>query len=436
MLLALLVGAWAAPWRSAITEPLEVPAFPAGGLLSSTPVPHWVVQLPGAVMKSAAHTETARPLIIPQGILVGSAAGKALYLLDRRNGHTIRSFPANTSVESEPIVVGEQVVFADTGGSVWSYALDGTLLWTFDTKAPVLARPTVEVGPAGGRVFATNVEDLVVALDLASGAQIWRYQQKPDLTRAGELALYAAPSALLTRGELLAGFSDGALVSLRPDNGDVNWLLRVGEGKYPDIVAEPIAASDRIVYSSGYFEPTVALDLETRRVRWTAELGAAARASLINVGDRALFLHPGTDGSLRALDAYTGDPVWTWESLTDGALTAPVSTPLGVLIGSTAGTLTLVRPEDGEELWHYEPLRILEGVSTAPAVLDNQVVFLTNAGRLYSLVSPQPDREWVGVPSWTMGRSARAPGGSVQLRRRGKTAAPVEDVPETPVETP
>lgn len=433
MLLGLLLGAYAATWRSPITEPLEVPAFPDEGSLTSPPTLRWMVQLPGGVMKSAAHTETARAVILEGGILVGSAAGKALYMLDRRNGNIIRTFPAKTSVESEPAVVGDQVLFADTGGTAWCYNLDGTLVWSFDTKAPVLSRPTV----ADGRVYVTNVDDLVVALRLEDGSQIWRYQQKPDLTRAGELGLYASPSAVLARGELLVGFSDGALVSLAPDSGDVRWLLRVGEGKYPDIVADPAVAADRIVFASGYFEPTVALDLETRRVRWTADFGAAAPSRLLTLGDRLLLLHPGTDGALRAFDAATGDPVWTWESLTDGALTAPEETPLGVLVGSTAGTLTLLNPADGTELWHYEPLRVLEGVSTAPAVRGRQVVFVTNAGRLYSLVTPAEDGTWAGVPSWTMKRSAREPGPELaeaapRRARPARSTQPVVPAPETP----
>ncbi|HMV67719.1 MAG TPA: PQQ-binding-like beta-propeller repeat protein, partial [Myxococcota bacterium] len=395
-MLTLLLVAHAATWSSTYPEPVEVPPFDDAGGLSQPPAPHWSVQLPGGVIKAASHTELVRPVILETSILVGSSSGAALYMLDRRNGVLIRSFPAHASVESAPAVVEDRVLFADTGGTVWCYQLDGELLWSFETKAPVLAAPAV----ADGRVFVSNVDDLVVALSLADGALIWRYQERPDLTRAGELGLYAAPQPVLARGELLVGFSDGALVSLDPADGDVAWLLRVGEGKYPDIVASPASDGDDLVFVSGYFEPTVALDLDSRKVRWTAEFGAAASARVVQDGERRLMVHPGTDGKLRAFDTVTGDPAWTWDSLTDGSLTAPEPTDLGLLVGSTAGTLTLLDPHDGSERWHYEPLRILDGVSSAPAVRGRQIVFVTNAGRLYSMVAPRPERVWAGVSSW------------------------------------
>lgn len=394
---ALLLAAWAhaATFKSAITE--EIPPVEVGGWagqVDQNPIPQWSRALPGRPMTSAAHAERTRPVFTPAGILVGSAAGSELYLLDRRDGGVIRSFAANTSVEAEPVVDGEDVIFTDTGGGVWCYSLKGELRWKFDTRTPAVTRPTV----AQGKVIITTVDDLVVTLDRATGALAWRFQPEPDLLRKNELALYAAPPATVVGDNVLAGFSDGTLISLELATGDVSWGIHIGEGRYPDIVADPTLGDSGTIFASGYFEPLIAYR-QTTGVVWSLDIGAAARALWIPAEGGGTLIHPGTDGKLRALDGTTGDERWSWSSGTDGSLTAPQLTPAGVLVGSTSGTLWLVDAATGEERWHYEPMRVMEGVSTAPAIDGRQVVFVTNAGRIYSLLAPaaeapRPTVEW------------------------------------------
>jgi hypothetical protein len=165
--------------------------------------------------------------------------------------------------------------------------------------------------------------------------------------------------------------------------------VRIGEGKYPDIVAEPLVGIG-LLYVSAYFDPLVALDLETKRSRWVVEVGSAAPAAL-DVGPIGPVLyHPGTDGKLRALDPATGDERWTWSSGDDGALTHPVPVEAGVFVGSTTGTLWLVDGTTGETQWTYSPPFVVEGLSGAPAIDGRQLIFATHAGRLHSLVAPKP----------------------------------------------
>jgi outer membrane protein assembly factor BamB len=382
----LLIGvALASPTYRSVFEPSERPApltYP--GEFAAKPVPHWVVDLPGGVLNSAAHTERTRPAVWGGYLFVGSAAGQALYMLDRRNGSTIRSFPASASVESEPVVDGEHVWFSDTGGSTWCYAIDGTLRWQHVSKAPILVRPTLHQG----RIYVTNVDDLVLAIDAATGEVVWRYQQRADVTRRAELSLYAAPPAVVLGEEVLVGFSDGAVVALDAGSGDVIWSQRVGLGRYPDLVAEPNADA-ALVFVAGYFEPLVAIERTTHKVRWTLPHGAAAGALLHGEGDDAVLFHPGSDGTLRAIVASSGRLLWEWASGTSGALTQPVWTGAGLLVASSNDTVTLLSPVDGSVRWVWSPPLLMEGVAAAPVVAGRQLLFTSNAGRLYSLLSPE-----------------------------------------------
>ncbi|MEZ4319095.1 MAG: PQQ-binding-like beta-propeller repeat protein [Myxococcota bacterium] len=350
------------------------------GPFDRAPALQWRVRLPGPPLNSASHTERARPVASGDELFVGSAAGRGLYRLSRVDGGLRGTFEASASVEAEPTVVGDRVYFADTAGTTWCYGLDGELVWSSRGNAPILTRPTI----ADGAVYITNVDDLVVALDADTGEQIWRYKSKRDLTRVAELALYAAPGALVDEGEVVVGFSSGSLVGLDEKEGTLHWSVDVGEGRYPDLVATPTRAGSDL-FVSGYYKPLLAIDRKTRNVRWRAESGAAFP---VLVQDGTVY-HPGTDGILRAYSALTGAEKWAWDSGTTAALTEPQWTEAGVLIAASAGSVYLIDPETGEATWTWSETELLEGITATPTLVGRQMLFVTNAGYLYSAVVPK-----------------------------------------------
>jgi len=372
---------------------LELPPALYEGTFRAPPVPHWKVRLPGGRVSAGTHTERSRPALVGTHLLVGSAAGRALYMLSRRDGSLVRAFPAAGSVESEPAVDGDRVYFTDTAGNTWAYRLDGELVWKHSGSAPILVRPTVDEG----RVYVTNVDDLAVALDAEDGSLLWRYRRPPDLTRSAELALYAAPPAMVIGDEVLFGFSDGFVVALDADEGDVSWERRVGEGRYPDLVAAPVPYQSDI-FAAGYFTPLVAIDQATRNIRWRLELGAASAPAIDTSAEDAVLYLPGTDGVLHAVATITGAELWTWDSESAGALTTPLITPAGLVVGSSDGQIYLVDPIDGQEVWRYHEPVLLDGVTNAPAIDGRQILFVSNAGWLHSMLVPREPREQPTLP--------------------------------------
>ena len=309
---------------------------------------------------------------------------RCLYLLSRRDGIVLAHFPADgSSVESPATWFEDRVIFTDVGGRTWSYQLDGTFLWKHISGAPILVEPVVH----DGLVFVTNVDDLAVALDAYTGELAWRYQHPKDLSREAELALYAAPPAVIVEDEVLLGFSDGTLVGLEYSGGEKQWSKAIGEGRYPDLVAEPVAYGPDL-YTSGYYKPLVALDKEGRDVRWRLDNGAANPPVVDDRDSAAVLYHPGSDGTMRAVSTLTGAVKWTWDSGTDGALTTPVITDAGLVLGSSEGGVYLIDPETGDERWRVHEDRLLLGVSSTPVVDGRQLFFVTNAGWLYAFVVP------------------------------------------------
>lgn len=405
-LLALSASAEDAP--PAASAPETAPAAPAAsvtvdpspypGAFDRAPAFHFKTRLPGPRLNSATHSEWSTPVLFGDWVVLGSASGHALYALSRRDGSVVREFPAEAAVEAPAVVLQDRVFFSDSGGNTFAYTLDGTLLWKHDGNAPVLVSPTVTSD--GTRVIVTNVDDLAIALDTATGELVWQYRAKRDMTRQAELSLYAAPRALIVEGgasgpQVILGFSSGTLVAVDLATGEELWKRTVGEGRYPDLVSDPVVLGSDL-FSSGYFLPLVAIDLPTHNVRWRLDVGAARAPRIVQrEGQQAVLYHPGSDGKLRAVATVTGAELWTWDSGTSGALTSPVPTDAGLIVGSSEGAVYLIDEATGSEIWRWHEPWLLRGLSAEPVVEGRQLMFVTNAGFLYSLLVPQrsPPRE-------------------------------------------
>lgn len=367
------------------------------GDFASPPVLHWQRRIPGPRFPAAVHTERGAPVLAGSHIFVGSAADDALLVLDRGDGRLVLRLPALGPVQAAPLVQPEadRVIFSDTAGATSAYRLrDGQLLWRHEGKSPILATPRVD----GDRVYVANLDNVVTALSLRDGQFLWRHAQKVDRPLAGP-QLYGAPTPTPLQADgqplVLAGFADGTLVALRASDGEPQWQRRVGEGSWPDIIGAALPLESMAV-AGGFAGPMLAIDPSSKLIRWRAEIGSGDAPIALLSRDGAsspLLFHGGTDGKLRCLDARTGELIWTWDSQTQGALTQPVATAAGLLVGSSSGGLYLVDPDKGTLSWQLEAGYLLAGLSARPAVEGRQAVVLTNAGRILSLVvpAPQPD---------------------------------------------
>ncbi len=363
------------------------------GDFAEAPVLTWRVLLPGPTVNSATHSELGAPLIHGDEVYVGAAGSDALYVLDRRTGRQLRKLDTKGPVHSAPVVVDDRLYFSDGAGHTWCYPVGGeTPLWSHEGGAPILSTPTVD----GDEVYVANVDNVVVALASGDGELQWRYAHRLDATRTVELELFGKPAPHRAGDLVLAGFSDGRLVALDVESGEPRWQRTVGEGEYPDLIAAPIPIDDGAsALVSGFTEPLLVIDLESRAIRWRRDEGGPNPAALVaeDSGETTVF-HGGADGSLRRYDLRTGDLAWTWDSGTSTSLTTPLVTEAGLLVGASGGSVYLVDEDSGERLWAWEPAMMVSGVSASPAVDGRQAVVVTNAGYIMSFVSPAAEPEW------------------------------------------
>lgn len=277
-------------------------------------------------------------------------------------------------------------IFVHSGG-LFLVALDaatGEEIWRQRTLTPFHAAPTV----ADGRVFVTTDDNELLALDATNGDVLWTHRSIAETAR-----LLTAPSPAVLGEIVIAPYTSGEIVALRAQNGTVLWsdsLTRSG-GLTPlstinDIAASPVILSDR-VYAMSHSGTMAAFDLRTGERVWDLPAGGLHAPS---VAGEFLFIVT-VDAEVAAIDRNTGQVRWITqlESFRSErrrrdriSWAGPILAGDRLVLASSRGELVMLDPQTGDRIGD----RSLGGpVYIAPVIADETVVVLTDEARLIAL---------------------------------------------------
>jgi outer membrane protein assembly factor BamB len=247
-------------------------------------------------------------------------------------------------------VTGEVLALdAEDGDPLWTYQLgDASERWVY--SSPLAWRDRLFVG----------MTPHFVSLDQGTGEVEWL---REDLGTRDWIASYPSPAGF--QDYLILAFYGQVLnlAVLAADTGETVWLLE--EEKAHRTNSTPLVAPDGTVYIVGGKSHVRAFDVATGEMKWESSLGKTRCAASPALSDDRLFV-PDGDGGLSALDASSGQVVWTWESQDGlgsfspyvrggkGALSSPVVTDRFVFFGSADGHLYGLDVGTGDEIWSYD----------------------------------------------------------------------------------
>ncbi len=338
----------------------------------------WATELPDDGRWALSRLELGTPAIHGGLVLGGSSRKTGLHLWDRASGRLLRVIPTEGPVQCPPVAVEGGWLVADALGGVLRLDAAWKSVWKAQVGGAVSRPPLV----TADLVIVSTSADTIVALGLHDGVVKWTHR-RPITRSSTDLAILGSPTPVLAGDRVLAGFSDGALEALTLDGGVALWSSQVGDGKFPDLQAEPLVIDDLVVVAS-YGGGTRGLDLATQEVRWRdPELGAVGPMALDALG----VVTSDASGRLIAFDPATGTRTWTWER-PDAQFGPPAIAGSTVFVGDVSGTLYGVDRYDGTLRWTWQPpdgTRIA-GIAAQPLVVDRQLIVPTAGGRLVSLI--------------------------------------------------
>jgi outer membrane protein assembly factor BamB len=261
-------------------------------------------------------------------------------------------------------------------------ARTGALGWRTRTEAPVHAAPTV----AGGRVFAVDVNDELLAFDATNGQQIWTYQALTEPARI----LGASSPAVANDDTLVTSFASGELVALRAANGNELWNASLSRASRTNALSEIRDIAGRpVVYKTDVFAVShadyfAAVDLRTGSVRWSLPVSAIttpwAAGDVVYVVDQT--------GQVICVSRDSGQVYWI-RDLNEGLKKkkrAYWSTPLlastRLITLSSKGEALALNPKTGATVGR---LRLGSDALLGPIAVNGLVYVVTESGQLIAI---------------------------------------------------
>jgi outer membrane protein assembly factor BamB len=315
------------------------------------------------------------PLVIGD-VVVQANAIDGLSTFDRKSGSLLWRLDLKNGVEGGVQSIGERLYFGSSDGFFYCVALaNGKTIWSAPANAETLAPPTVE----SGVVYFQTGADIVFALDAETGKQLWQYNRQVTTS----LSIRASTRPVIAGENLLVGFSDGVLVSLRKRDGGLLWERKLGRGsRFRDVDATPVV-DGATVYVSSFDAALYSLKLETGEVNWSVEDGGYVPVTLgrDQLADR-LFYATAT-GKIVALDKHTGKKLLTIP-VRHGIATQPVIYKGFLVYGESEGALVVADATGGQAVGRFAPG---EGLVSKPEVLEStgDVYFISSGANLFSM---------------------------------------------------
>ena len=325
-----------------------------------------------------------------------------VYCLDRKTGKILweqvadegtpktKRHPKSSQASSTPATDGKHVVAFFGSQGLYTYDMDGKLLWKKDLgnlNGGWFYDPDYEWGTASSPIIYKNLaivqcdiqkNSFIAAFDVATGKQVWR-TPRPEIPSWGTPNVYEGK----TRAELITN-STKAIRAYDPLTGKELWNLN---GNSEVTVTTPVFAKDLIFVANGYppIQPIYAIKpgavgnitlkegQETNDyIAWSKKRGGPYMPTAIAVGD--LLYTCQNNGILAAYQIATGERVYN-ERISKDKSSAHTASPVyadgKLYFASEDGDVFVVRAGPKFELLASNPMG--EVLMATPAIADGTI---------------------------------------------------------------
>lgn len=351
---------------------LSLSAFGAG---KAPYKPLWATSVKKGKFFKYKRKEFASPGIYQDRIFVGSDGG-FFQAMNKEKGSKLWRFKTEGAVNSAPAFWdggGGRVFIGDDEGVLYALSVsEGKEIWRARFDSEILTPPAVR----GNKLFVAAMGGQVAAVNADDGHILWNKEHPLEGFR---MTIHGNSPVILNDGgeRLFVGFADGTLWALSTD-GKLIWEKTFEQGKkgFSDIDGAPLVDGERL-YVATFDGGLFALAKNSGQTVWSREIGSGVR--LAADGER-LYLS-GSDGRLYALHKKDGTKIWDLK-VGEGALTAPLVYHDLVAVGLSEEGISFIQADEGRLVGKRFAKK---GIFSDPIVEGDQIYYLSNGGRLYSL---------------------------------------------------
>jgi len=251
---------------------------------------------------------------------------------------------------------------------------DGSVLW----RNPIGGKGGASTpAVSGGLVFVGSWYGDLYCLDAATGQTVWNRTVERDPQWWG----VASSPLVIDEMIFVATFSDGTLHVLNL-GGDELWNVSTGK---IDPYTSPAGDKGRVYFAGG--DPALyCVDTSSFEILWNHPTDTPITTTPAIEGGRAYYA---TTEELHALDAYTGEEIWS--APLKGTTSSPAISFGRVYIGTDDGQLACLNASDGSLIWSSE---VDSSVKSSPLVVGDGVYLGTHKGVVYALNTSDSSEVW------------------------------------------
>ncbi|MGB3327834.1 MAG: PQQ-binding-like beta-propeller repeat protein [Thermomicrobiales bacterium] len=380
-------------------NPARTGVFPGPALVGS-PVELWKLQLTEPINLGAA---------VVDGRLYFPAGNNGFEAHDAMTGDLIWTFTTAAPAVSATAVVGGMAYVIDSDGTLYAvHAEDGSKAWQM---ANLNVRSSV--APVDGAVYAVSPEGTFSKLDAATGTVLWQT----------DIGAESRGGMAVDGGVAFQGNAAGVMTAMDTETGAVLWTFQNTEGR-GNATVTVANGQIYITISGGDTNAMYAVDVKTGKQTWRQEQGPGAGfISATATPDRLYSV--AEDGTLHALDAATGETVWTYQ-LQEFVRSIPVLVEGTLYVADNGGFVRAIDARTGVQEWEYP---IAGTVDLGWPVVANGVLYIgtafgnfyaiTGSGMLAARLRSTPAAESIATPVQTGQKDALTVQSSVDWRVGG-----------------
>jgi outer membrane protein assembly factor BamB len=258
----------------------------------------------------------------------------------------------------------------------WVIALQGASgkeLWRTRVNSELLSAPAI----SEKIVVMRSVDGRLHGFDASNGKELWSVEQQVP-----RLSLRGTAVPVIAKEVAVSGFDNGKVMAVSLATGDTLWDTALatphGRTELDRLVDVDSAVSivGENVFATGFQGRTAMIALDSGQIWWAHDMSSYRGLA---VDEENLFVTE-SDGTVVALRQRDGSEVWRNDKLKRRGLSTPAITSTAVAVADYQGYLHWLDKQTGELVARERIAKFR--VSNPPIAIRDTVVVLTDSGKL------------------------------------------------------